>query len=53
MTYPFIIAPLYSLKIFAVKTFANCPETAKFVKVKTFANFAVSGQFAKVLTAVL
>ena len=27
------MTPLYSMKIFAVKIFANCPETAKFAKV--------------------
>ena len=35
MTSPLIILLSYSLKIFAVKTFANCPETAKFTKVFT------------------
>ena len=44
MTRPFTITPLYSMKIFTVKTFANCPETAKFVKVFTCEGFPLYGR---------
>ena len=33
MTHPLIVTPLYSMKIFALKTFANCLKIVKFVKV--------------------
>ena len=39
MTCPLIITPLYSMKIFAVKTFTNCSKTAKFAKVFTCKRF--------------
>ena len=34
---------LHSMKIFAVKTFANCPETTKFTKVFTREKFPLYG----------
>ena len=43
MTCPLIMTPLYSIKIFAVKTFANCPETVKFAKVFTRETFLLYG----------
>ena len=43
MTRPLIMKPMYSMKIFAVKTFTNCPETAKFVIVFTREGFPLYG----------
>ena len=47
MAHPLIMTSTYSMKIFAAKTFANCPETVKFVKVFTcerFPLYSVLGQ---------
>ena len=38
-----IMTPAYSMNIFPVKTFANCPETAKFAKVFTCKRFPLYG----------
>ena len=43
MTCPLIRTPPYSMKIFAVTTFANCPKTAKFAKVFTRKRFSLYG----------
>ena len=43
MTYPLITTPPYSMKSFVVKTFANCPKTAKFTKVFTHERFPLYG----------
>ena len=43
MTHPLIMTPPYSINVFMVKTFANCPETAKFVKVFTRERFPLYG----------
>ena len=37
------MTPLYSMKIFAIKTFTNCPETAKFAKVFARERFLLYG----------
>ena len=39
MTHPLIIMVSYSMQIFKVKTFANCPKTSKFAKVFTRERF--------------
>ena len=39
MTCPLIMTPPYSMKIFAVKTLADCPKTAKLAKVFTRERF--------------
>ena len=43
MTHPLIMTPPYSMKIFEVKTFVNCPKTAKFAKVFTSERFPLYG----------
>ena len=43
MTRPLIITAPYSMKIFALETFTNCPETAKFAKVFTRERFPLCG----------
>ena len=43
MTHPLITTPSYTMKIFAVKTFANCSKTAKFEKVFTHERFPLYG----------
>ena len=43
MTCPLIMMLRYSMKIFAVRTFANCPETAKIAKVFTCERFLLYG----------
>ena len=48
MTHPLIMTPPYSMKIFSVKTFASCPETAKVAKVFTrerFPLYGITGNF--------
>ena len=47
MTRPLIMMILYSMKIFIIKTFGNCPETAKLAKVFTRKRFALYGTFIK------
>ena len=32
MTRPMIMMPQYSMKIYEVKTFVNCPQTVKFAR---------------------
>ena len=43
ITRPLIITALYSAKNFAVETFTNCPETAKFAEVFTRERFPLCG----------
>ena len=47
MTHPLLMTPPYSMKIFTVKTFAICPETAKFAKVFTHKRFLLYGTIKK------
>ena len=43
MTHPLIMTPPYSMKIFEVRTFANCPKTVKFAKVFIRERFPLYG----------
>ena len=43
MTHPLIITAPYSTKNFAIETFTNCPETAKFAKLFTRERFSLCG----------
>ena len=44
MTHPLIMMLPYSMKIFTVKTFVNCPETTKFMKSFTRKRFLLYGR---------